>query len=312
MKVAVLGTWHVHAPDYAKVAEANAELIGVWEPNAEWRRAFAEKFGIREFNTLDELLASEAEAVIVCSSTDTHAEYMIKAAEAKKHIFTEKVLCLTTEDCKRVEKAINDNGVKFVISCFMKYTSPMLTAKKAVDDGAVGKINFVRVRNAHAGSVAGWLPKHFYNAKECGGGAMIDLGAHGMYLIEWLLGLPSGYSSTFTVCDSNPRNVDNVEDNAVTVMSYQSGAIAINETGFVSRNYGLTLEIGGDLGVIKVIDGKVYLKNEDTKPDTVELPLLDPAPAPILQFLTDKVEDGCGMRDALALTAMMEGAYSAL
>ena len=119
----------------------------------------------------------------------------IAAAKAGKHIFTEKVLALTDAECDAVEAAVNEAGVTFVISLFQKYIGSRKTVKAVADSGELGKINYLRFRNCHNGSTGNWLPAHFYNAEECGGGAMIDLGAHGMYLTEWVLGMPSTAAS---------------------------------------------------------------------------------------------------------------------
>ena len=147
MKVAICGVWHVHAKDYTKKAMEYGEVIGVYDNNAEWKNSFAEKFGIPTFDSLEELLASDAEGVIVNTATDAHADVMVKIAESGKHIFTEKVLALTEEDCIRVEEAVNKAGVRFVISLVQKYTAVHLTVKDLIDRGELGKINYLRFRN---------------------------------------------------------------------------------------------------------------------------------------------------------------------
>ena len=139
---------------------------------------------------------------------------------------------------------------------------------------------------------------------------MIDLGAHGMYLTHWLLGLPQSAASVFTVSHASKRNADGVEDNAVTVMHCPGGAIAVNETGFVS-NYALpVLEVFGEDGYVRMEDQKVVKCTAATNGAVVEVPLEEAAPAPIVQFLTGKPEGGCGMEEAKALTRMMEMAYA--
>lgn len=312
MKVAILGTWHVHAPQYTEVALKMGEVVGVYEENAAWRADFAKKYGIYEFSSAEELLASDCEGVIVCASTDKHAELIIAAAEAGKHIFTEKVLALTVEDCLRVKEAVEKNGVRFVISYPWKCVSAFRTLKKAVDDGLVGKVNYVRFRNCHSGSIFHWLPAHFYNAEQCGGGAMIDLGAHGMYLIHWVLGEPCAYSSAFTHFCRDEKdaelNPSCLEDNAVTVMSFESGAIAVNETGFVSLGSLETFEIGGEGGHLSCTRaGATYF---DGAREAHELELLEEAKSPLECFLDGTTIEGCGIDEAIALTKMMVGAYS--
>ena len=314
-KVAICGVWHVHAADYTKVALNQAEVIGVWEENEQRKNEFCEKFDLHAFQTFEELLASEAEGVIVCSSTDSHANLMVQIAEAKKHIFTEKVLALSEEDCDTVAKAVTENRVKFVISLVQKYRSGPLTVKQIVDSGELGKINYVRFRNCHSGSINNWLPAHFYDAKECGGGAMIDLGAHGMYLIDWLCGVPDTCKSVFTnACtneNANAMNRDCVEDNAVTIMSYSDGCIAVNETGFVSNYYPMTLEVSGEKGWVLFHGDHIEKKTTATDGKSVIVPMLEALPAPIEQFLTGEILDGCGLKEAKALTHLMVEAYKA-
>ena len=311
MKIAVCGTWHVHAPGYADIVmrTEGAELIGVYEENEQWKKEFAEKYSITPYDSFEDLLKSDADGVIVCSSSDTHADYMVKLAQAKKDIFTEKVLALTVEDCERVKKAVDENRVRFVVSLVHKYRAYGVTLKKIVDSGELGKVNYMRVRNCHSGSISDWLPSHFYDEKQCGGGAMIDLGAHGMYLADWIMGLPRKYSSTFNVWDNNPKNSAKLEDNAVTVMSYADGGVAINETGFVSACDPLIIEISGDGGYAVYNIGKVYKKTRATENKFVEVEAEPNLPSPLEQFLSGNVLDGCGMEEAVNLTKMMEGAY---
>ncbi len=312
MKVAILGTWHVHAPQYTDVAQKLGEVIGVYEENAAWRADFAKRYNIKEFSTVDELLASECEGVIVCASTDKHAELIVAAANAGKHIFTEKVLALTVEDCLRIKEAVEKNGVNFVISYPWKTVSAFMALKRAADDGLVGKVNYVRFRNCHSGSVNHWLPAHFYNAEQCGGGAMIDLGAHGMYLTHWVLGEPVTYSSTFThFCRDEKDAVLNpscLEDNAVTVMSFEGGAIAVNETGFVSQGSPETFEIGGDKGYLICTRAGATYTAAGKAPEALELP--EAGKHPLVAFMEGIKAEGCGMEEAIALTKMMVGAYA--
>lgn len=314
MKTVICGLWHVHAEEYYQVAAKYTEVCGVYEENEAWRKEFCEKHNLHEFQSMEELLKSDADAAIVCTSTDIHTDTIIRLADAGKHIFTEKVLALTTEECEQIQKAIEKNGVKFVISLPHKYLAAQRTVKSIVDSKELGKINFFRYRNVHNGSTGRWLPPHFYDKKQCGGGAMIDLGAHGMYLTDWLLGMPVSAKSVFTVSCSQEEtlaiNPDGVEDNAVTVMQYENGCIAINETGFVSIGYPQILEIGGENGIVRMINGRVEKNTAATEGRTVEVPLLEGLPLPIEQFCTDNILEGCGIEEAKKLTRLMEMAYS--
>ena len=142
---------------------------------------------------------------------------------------------------------------------------------------------------------------------------MIDLGAHGMYLTEWILGEPVSATSTFTVSCGNEdvklKNTDNVEDNAVTVMRYESGAIAINETGFVSSYSPVVLEVYGELGYVRAEHRDVVKCSVATNGAKVSVDVPESQNSPIVQFLTGNILPGCSIKEARALTRMMELAY---
>ena len=311
MKVAVLGVWHVHTDEYTRTAKELGEVVGVWDENEGWKADFAARHGIRAFNTLDALLASDAEAVIVCSATDRHTEYILRAVASGKHIFTEKVLALTNEDAEMIAAAVKAAGVRFAISFPWLARAGVRALHRAVEDGMVGEVNYLRFRNCHNGSLAHWLPAHFYDKKTCGGGAMIDLGAHGMYLAHHVLGEPVSYASAFThVCHDEKDallNPDGIEDNAVTVMTFENGAIAVNETGFVSSGLVPTYEIGGERGYLIFSGEKAIFRGADGQ--TVDLPM-EAAPTSLVYFLRGEEAAGAGIEEAVALTRMMVGAYA--
>ena len=315
LKVAMLSGWHVHAYDYARQfgARDDAKVTVVWDEEPERGKKFAADFGVDFEADLDAVLArSDVDAVAVDAPTNMHREVMVKAANAGKHIFTEKVLALTIEDCMAIKEAVEKNGVKFCIS-FPHRTHPHnLFAKQVIEKDLLGKITMFRVRNAHNGSSGGWLPPHFYNEEQCGGGAMIDLGAHPMYLVRWLMGKPDEMTSAFTKVTGNP-----VEDNAVSLMKYADGAIAISETGFVSARSPFMLEVYGTDGNLTINGDVVRLVSAKANPDVpgVVIPQLPPPlPSAIDQFVDAILNGGeiiFGMEDAIGLTEMMVAAYKA-
>ena len=308
LKTAILSSWHVHAKEYTQQLQARPDVnvTAIWDEDSERGQKFAKDLNLSFEPDLDKLLASDIGAVCVNAPTNMHCEIMVKAANAGKHIFTEKVLALTKDDCLAVKAAVDSAKVKFCISFPHRCMPHNLFAKKVVDSGKLGKITLLRVRNAHSGASAGWLPPHFYDQKQCGGGAMIDLGAHPMYLIHWLMGMPEQVSSAFTSVTGCA-----VEDNAVSLMKYSGGAIAVSETGFVSGHSPFMLEIYGT-------DGTLIINGRDVKlatgpegfEDQKQLP--DALPKPIEQFVDGVLynkEIVFGMDDAISLTDMMVAAY---
>lgn len=309
MKVAVCGLWHVHAEEYFLHAMKLGEVVGVYDDDEQRRTEFCSKYQVKPIASFEELLDSDAEGVIVATATNVHVDVMVELANAGKHIFTEKVLALTDEGAARIAEAVRRNGVRFVISLPWKYHAPQVAVYETVKSGELGKVNYLRFRNCHSGSLDGWLPAHFYSEEECGGGAMIDLGAHGMYLTDWICGVPVTAASVFTKSDATPLNVDGVEDNAVTVMGFADGCIAINETGFVSRGYPSSLEVGGEKGYVRADNNGVVKCTADTGYKTVDVAVGENQTTPIDQFLTGDILPGCGLEEAVRLTHLMVMAY---
>ncbi len=308
MKIAIIGAWHVHAERYTEelMEDKRCEVAVVWDDDEARGMALAEKVPCAYTSDLDAILRDPTiEAVCVCSQTAQHTEHLIKCAEMGKHIFTEKVLALTGDDARRIEAAVKLSGKSFCISFPHKCRPGILLAKQLVDAGALGKITYARVRNVHNGASANWLPPHFYDASQCGGGAMMDLGAHPMYTLCWLLGTPKTVQSLFTDVTGKP-----VEDNAACLMSFGGGAIGVSETGFVSQANPYTLEISGTKGSFML-----YGKNVFCSVIEGEIALPEETPLPIRQWV-DACEKGAqlaefGIEEAVRLTDVMEAAYAA-
>lgn len=312
MKIALISSWHVHAKDYAAQLQKmpECEIVAVWDESKEAGLQWAASLGCPFIEDYDVLLKDESiDGVVINSPTVMHTDLIIKAANAKKHIFTEKVLSIKYADCQAIQEAVQRNLVNFTISFVHKSRPEMILAKQFVENGSLGQITYARVRNAHNGSVANWLPDTFYDPVTCGGGAMIDLGAHTGYLLEWLLGSTKEVTATFTqVTDRG------VEDNAAALLTFENGAIGVAETSFVTVYTPLTLEISGTKGTLLIRDGLSYA-TEDTQGQWVKAIDLPPQkPSPLAQWVdafmsNTPVDADFGIDAAVALTRLMDGMY---
>ena len=248
--VAMLSRWHVHADQYANELKSmeGVRLTAVWDENSERGKKWAEELKVDFEPDLEVLLKrSDVDAVAVNTPTNLHKQVMVAAANAGKHIFTEKVMAPTKAECLEIADAVERAGVKFCISFPHRTLPANLFARKVAEEGLIGEITLLRVRNAHNGAVAGWLPDYFYDAELCGGGAMIDLGAHPMYLSRWILGRPVAITSLF-----NNYTGRQVEDNAVCLVEFENKALAVVETGFVSSGSPFSLELYGTKGSLLI------------------------------------------------------------
>jgi len=314
VNVMMLSKWHVHAAGYAKTVmeQPDAKITMVWDDDIERGSAWAKELGVPFESDLDKALASaDVDAVVVDAPTSEHRKVMVAAAEAGKHIFTEKALATTIEDCRIIAEAVKKSGIKFCIS-HPQLTSPLAQyCKNAVNEGLIGDIHYMRMRTAHAGSLAGWLPAYWYDLEKAGGGAMMDLGCHPMYTAAYLLGKPSRIASIFNTTYAPP----NVDDNSVSVVEFENKAIAVLETSFVSPYSANCFELLGTEGAIvqvgrenvKVRSNKLFADGWFT-PDKMP----PPQPVPIRQWLDGIVNGAPILFDVdmgIALTELLENAY---
>ncbi|GHU01627.1 dehydrogenase [Spirochaetia bacterium] len=312
VNVLMLSKWHVHADGYANYlnSQPDAKVTCIWDDDVKRGEAWAKELGIPFEPDLNKALArQDVDAVAVCTATSDHEKVMVAAANAKKHIFTEKALATTVKGCKIIADAIAKNGVKFCISHPNLVTSFAQYCKKAIDDGILGKVNYMRMRNAHDGSLSGWLPSYWYDVEKAGGGAMMDLGCHPMYTAAYLLGKPKRITSVFTTTYCPPP----ADDHAVSVAEFENGAIAVLETGFTSRYSANCFELLGTEGAVVQTNGKIKVRSNKFKdgwftPD--QLP--DPLPQPLRMWL-DGIIDGKPIpfdtEKGIALTELLENAY---
>jgi 1,5-anhydro-D-fructose reductase (1,5-anhydro-D-mannitol-forming) len=315
LAIAVLGFWHVHAAEYAQsvIEHPDTRLAGVWDDDAPRGLAAATELGVPFFDDLDALLArDDIDGVVITTSTDTHRDIMVKAAVAGKHIFTEKLLAPTVAECQDILDAVDAHGVKLVVSLPRLHEATTVTARELLAQGKLGDLTYVRVRMAHDGWLAGWLPERFADPVQAAGGALADLGCHPAYLTQLFLGeRPDSVSASYTRVTSK-----DVEDNAVVTVTYPNGAIGVFEASFVTTPGAGTLELRGTEGTLLHGFGSDRLMAKGTHFDPEswqEVPLAAAEPSPFAQWVehirADTVASG-NLHAAVELTRLIATANS--
>ena len=315
LRVAMLSKWHVHAAGYARdiMSTGKAEIVAVWDENIQRGKDWAQDLNVNFEADLDTLLArKDIDAVICCTPTTMHDEVLVKAANAGKHIFTEKALSTTVEGCKRIADAVKTSGVTFTISYPQLFNKSTKFIKSYIDSGKLGTVTTVRIRNAHSGVSNGWLPEYWFEEKDAGGGAMMDLGCHPMYQLAALCGKPKRISALF-----NSPLGSKVDENAVSIIEFENGIIGISETGFDSFSSPHRIEVYGTEGTIIENDWKLSIRTREsaeTCEGFYEPKAEDNDASPIEKFINACIDgtgtpDGLDLDAAIALTQLLENAY---
>src|SRR5262245_62044803 len=176
----------IHAEAIARVK--GATVTAVASPSPGKAEAFAAKHGIpRHFTDYRALLDSpEVDAIVIGIPNDLHCEVTEAAAMARKHVICEKPLCTTLNEADRMNAACKSAGVLLLYAEELLFAPKYVRAKQLVDDGALGKVFLIKQSEKHSGPHTPW----FWDVSRSGGGAMMDMGCHGVEFARWVLGRP--------------------------------------------------------------------------------------------------------------------------
>lgn len=161
---------------------------------------------VAQYATLEELLAdSSIDAVDLCLPPHVHADATIAALEAGKHVFVEKPMALTTDECDRMMAAAKAAGRQVLVGHVLPFLPEYQLIRAAIADGRWGKIQGGHFRRVI--SDPKWLAD-FYDLKKVGG-PLIDLHVHDAHFIRMVFGMPKtvttvgrSKSGTVSYCQS--------------------------------------------------------------------------------------------------------------
>lgn len=235
-RVGVIGAGAIaqacHLPGYDR--RSGVELVAFADPEPARHKEMAKLFpnmkGYAHFKTM---LENEAiDVVSVCTPNKYHAEATIAALDAKCHVLCEKPIATTLKEADLMIAAARKARRKFMIGFTHRLFEGPKLVKDLLDKKALGKPFMMRVRFAHGGPYPGWAKgKWFYEKEMAAGGAMLDMGIHAIDLCLWLFGPVAavmGKAATLV------KKIE-VDDNAVMLLEFKSGALGYIEVGWTSK-----------------------------------------------------------------------------
>lgn len=224
------------------------ELTAVASRTESSARHLASKYGIPGvFADYRELLSEpDIDLVTIAAPNFAHARVAIDCARAGKHVVCEKPLAMTLEEADEMIDVCRRQGVLLLYAEELFFAPKYVKAKEMADQGAFGKIFQVKQSEKHFGPHSDW----FWDVERAGGGALMDLGCHGIAFCHWFLNrrpLKSVYCHMGTLVHGERTRA---EDNAICILEFEGGAVGIVENSW-SRRGGMddTIEVYGDGGL---------------------------------------------------------------
>ena len=172
--------------------------------------------------------------VLLCPATARHADWVLKVAPYGVNVLLEKPFAASLADADRMIAAMGGSGKLFAINWPLAWYPPHLTAKRLVDEGAVGKVTEVHFYDGNRGPLYHTADKveispeererekpfTWFYKKEAGGGSLLDYLGYGATLGSWYHGGAVPVEVTAVV--DEPAGLE-VDEHSITVARYASG-----------------------------------------------------------------------------------------
>lgn len=256
LKVGIIGAGRigkVHAESITKYVP-NAEVKAIADPfMTEETKAWAKSMGIKDVYTDHKKILedSEIEAVLVCSSTDTHSTMSIEAAEAGKHIFCEKPIDHNLERIYQVLDVVEKAGVKFQVGFNRRFDHNFKAVKEAVKNGKVGDPHIIKITSRDPEAP----PVEYVKVS---GGIFLDMTIHDFDMVRYLSGseVEEVYAAGNVLVDPAIGEAGDV-DTAIVTLKFANGALGvIDNSRRAAYGYDQRAEVFGSKGSVAVSNDK--------------------------------------------------------
>ena len=209
-------------------------------------KAIADEFNVPNFvKDFDEMLSVEGlEAVVICSPTDTHADYVVKAAKAGKQIFCEKPLDLSLDRVKEVLAVVEKSGVKMMLGFNRRFDPEFKKIKQLVLNDAIGDPQIVKITSRDPGPP----PVSYIKVS---GGMFLDMTIHDFDMARYISGkqVKEVFAKGAVMVDPEIGKAGDI-DTAIITLTFDDGTMAVIENCRKAvYGYDQRLEVFGSKGM---------------------------------------------------------------
>jgi predicted dehydrogenase len=244
----------------------NIEFLGVYDMNTTVSDNFAGQLGIKSYHTLEEVLSSDCDGVILEVPNTVHLELAAAAAKAKKHVCVEKPITNTIEEAREMIRICREEGALLQVGHSSRFYAVCRRLKELLDSKTIGRIVLIEANysseKAKRISTDTW--RSFKNT--CPGGPMLQLGIHSIDNIFYLTGckpvkIKGVFSDDFVKSDS--------DDAGMIIMKLEDETMVYIGSSYVSPLTNSTV-IYGDNGKMEVGEDSIRII-KDGKEDVISV-----------------------------------------
>ncbi len=245
----------IHAETLAhRIPSANPLAIADIDLNA--ARQLADRCGIESAHEDYRAILEDdrIQAVVICSSTDTHAPFIVEAAEAGKHVFCEKPISIDLAKIDRSLEAVSHHGVKLQIGFHKRFDTSHKEARQLIESGALGEARILRMTSRDP------APPSLEYLKGSGG-LFLDMTIHDFDMARYLMGceVEEVHVMGGVMVDTDIGQIAHDIDTAVTTLRFENGAVGvIDNCRHSAYGYDQRVEWFGSKGQVLIENVKTH------------------------------------------------------
>lgn len=239
-----IGTLHI---EHLAQNIPDAELVAICSLDRGRVDTLAAQFNLPKVtNDYTTILAdAQIDAVLICSSTDTHVQISQEAAEAGKHIFCEKPIAFDLAQIDETLAIVKKTGVKFQVGFNRRFDASFRRIREAVAAGEIGEPHILRITSRDPGPP----PIEYVKVS---GGLFLDMTIHDFDMARYLIGdeVTEVYATGGVRVDPSIGEAGDI-DTAVITLKFRNGVIGtIDNSREAVYGYDQRVEVFGSKGMV--------------------------------------------------------------
>ncbi|HBG47438.1 MAG TPA: oxidoreductase [Deltaproteobacteria bacterium] len=238
-----------HMAAIGRISEA--EVSGVYDKDPAALEAFAGRYPVRPFSSLDEMIKeADPHVLVILTPSGIHAKNIMELTCFNRHFVVEKPLALRLEQIDRVLEECDKRGLKIFVVQQNRFNPPIRKTKEALDKGRFGKLVIGSVRVRWCRDQSYYDQKPWRGTWALDGGVLTNQASHHIDMLIWMMG---EVESVMAKTASRLVSIE-AEDTGVAVLRFKNGALGVIEATTATRPKDLEGSIGilGEKGAVEV------------------------------------------------------------